>query len=173
SCAALGLGGDREVHVLVTGHGRRVHDLFEHLELDVLVRLDDGDPVEVLAGVKQLVVVLQGHQLVVKVGDLEVTRRRVLHQLVSRGHLRAVQSHDVLADADDRRALQVRPVLASGSTMFFWTNRISPVAEKDISRKMTNIVIMSMYATRFSGAYRLLRPACPSLAFATSRVTEL
>ena len=57
--------------------------------------------------------------------------------------------------------------------MFFWTNRISPVAEKDISRKMTNIVIMSMYATRFSGAYRLLRPAWPSLAFATSRVTEL
>ena len=41
---------------------------------------------------------------------------------------------------------------AFGNTMFFWTKRISPVAEKDISRKMTNIVIMSMYATRFSGA---------------------
>ena len=62
---------------------------------------------------------------------------------------------------------------ASGSTMFFCTNRISPVAEKDISRKMTSIVIMSMYATRLSGAYRLLRPACPSLAFATSRLTDL
>ena len=38
---------------------------------------------------------------------------------------------DVLADADDGRALEVRlQFWASGSTMFFCTNRISPVAEK-------------------------------------------
>src|SRR4051794_10156714 len=66
--AALRLGGDGEVDVLIAGHGDRIHDLFEDLELDVLVRLDDGDPVEVLRGVEELVVVLQGHQLVVQLG---------------------------------------------------------------------------------------------------------
>src|SRR5258708_40337422 len=40
--AAARFGCDGEVDVLVTGHRDRVHDLLHGLELDVLVRLDDG-----------------------------------------------------------------------------------------------------------------------------------
>src|SRR6185437_8434345 len=61
------LGVDREVDVLVTGHGARVHDIFQHLELDALVRLDYGDPDELLGSVYQLVVVRQCDQLVFQI----------------------------------------------------------------------------------------------------------
>jgi hypothetical protein len=56
--------------------------------------------------------------------------------------------------------------------MFFWMKRNSPVAEKDISRKMTSMVIMSMYATRFSASYTLLRALCVSRALAASSEIE-
>src|SRR4051794_33894702 len=112
--ATLDLRDDGEVEVLVTGDRDRVHDLLQDLELDVLVRLDDRDAVELLGRVKQLVVVLQRDELVVKLRDLEVTGRGVLHELVGCRHLRAVQRDDVLAHADDRRALEIRPVLGVG-----------------------------------------------------------
>jgi hypothetical protein len=50
---------------------------------------------------------------------------------------------------------------ASGSVRPFCTMRISPVAEKVMSRKTTSMVIMSTSAVRFRLAITVLRPCLP------------
>jgi hypothetical protein len=78
--------------------------------------LDDAHAFEVLGRVKQLVVVLGCHQLVVQLGDLHVTGGGVLHQVFAGGNLPAVQSDNVLGHADDGRAFKVAPVLSVGQS---------------------------------------------------------
>src|SRR5437870_4410331 len=66
SAASLHLGLHGEVDVVVTRRGRRIHDLLERLEFDALVGLDDGQSIERLGRMQELVVVLEGDELIVQ-----------------------------------------------------------------------------------------------------------
>src|SRR5215831_14359251 len=106
-CFALTL--NREIEVVVPGDCCRVHHLFQNLEVDVLVCLNDGRSVEGLVRVNHLVVVLQGDEVVVQLRDLPVGGIRLLEILGLRLGL-PVEGDDIARHADDRRALQVLPV---------------------------------------------------------------